>query len=227
MDIPEKMYQIVMIIDEFADLMMTCRDDLETPIARIAQMARAVGIHIILATQRPSREVITGIIKANFPSRIAFKVASRINSQIIIDDSGAEMLLGNGDMLFLPPTASQPIRAQGAYIRDEDINRVIRFIKDQRPTEYLVASFDTFIGSSTLSDDEGYKDDLFPKAVEIVQGSKSASTTFLQRKLKVGYARAASLIDELEERGVIGPQEGSKPRKVFLTGSDYFEPEEE
>jgi S-DNA-T family DNA segregation ATPase FtsK/SpoIIIE len=227
MDIPEKMYQIVMIIDEFADLMMTCRDDLETPIARIAQMARAVGIHIILATQRPSREVITGIIKANFPSRIAFKVASRINSQIIIDDSGAEMLLGNGDMLFLPPTASQPIRAQGAYIRDEDINRVIRFIKDQRPTEYLVASFDTFVGSSNLSDDEGYKDDLFPKAVEIVQGSKSASTTFLQRKLKVGYARAASLIDELEERGVIGPQEGSKPRKVFLTGNDYFEAEEE
>ncbi|MCF7806225.1 MAG: DNA translocase FtsK [Simkaniaceae bacterium] len=220
-DIPEKMYWIVMIIDEFADLMMTSRDDLETPIARIAQMARAVGIHLILATQRPSREVITGLIKANFPSRISFKVASRINSQIIIDESGAEMLLGNGDMLFLPPTSSQPIRAQGAFIRDEDINRIIRFIKDQRPTEYLVASFDAFKGSHLMDSDEDFKDSLFPKAMGIVVEAQNASTTFLQRKLKVGYARAASLIDELEDRGIIGPQEGGKPRKILVHSEEF------
>ncbi|MDN3505138.1 MAG: DNA translocase FtsK 4TM domain-containing protein [Rhabdochlamydiaceae bacterium] len=215
-DIPEKMHWIVMIIDEFADLMMTSDEDLETPIARIAQMARAVGIHMILATQRPSREVITGLIKANFPSRISFKVASRVNSQIIIDESGAEMLLGNGDMLFVPPTASQPIRAQGAFIRDEDINRVIRFIKDQRAAEYVVDSFDTFMGSNMKNDDDDdYKDTLFPQAVEIVMSTKTASTTFLQRKLKVGYARAASLIDELEDHGIIGPQDGSRPRKIL------------
>lgn len=224
MDVPEKMVQIVTIIDEFADLMMTCRDDLETPIARIAQMARAVGIHMILATQRPSREVITGLIKANFPSRISFKVASRINSQIIIDESGAEALLGNGDMLFLPPNASLPIRAQGAYIRDEDINRVIRFIKDQRGPEYLIQSFDAFASGSLFETENAFKDDLFPKAVEIVRDTQNASTTFLQRKLKVGYARAASLMDELEEKGVIGPQDGGKPRKVFLGNPlDYTE----
>lgn len=221
MDVPEKMPWIVMIIDEFADLMMTSSEDLETPIARIAQMARAVGIHMILATQRPSREVITGLIKANFPSRIAFKVASRINSQIIIDESGAEMLLGNGDLLFVPPTSSEPIRAQGAFIRDEDINRVVQFIKDQRPASYLVDSFDTFSCPSLSEDDEDFRDSLFPKAVEVVIAANNASTTFLQRKLKVGYARAASLIDELEDRGIIGPQDGSKPRKI-LASPDSF-----
>ena len=141
--IPEKMHAIVAIIDEFADLMMVSSSDLETPIARIAQMARAVGIHLILATQRPSREVITGLIKANFPTRIAFKVACRINSQIILDETGAESLLGNGDMLFLPPGSSHLIRAQGAYISDEEINKVVSFICDQAPPNYLIPSFDT------------------------------------------------------------------------------------
>ena len=221
-DIPEKMHWMVMIIDEFADLMMTSSEDLETPIARIAQMARAVGIHLILATQRPSREVITGLIKANFPTRIAFKVANRINSQIIIDEPGADMLLGNGDMLFVPPNSSQPVRAQGSFIRDEDINRVIRCIKDQRPVEYMVESFDQFNAGGNLDNDD-FKDSLFPKAVEIVMATKTASTTFLQRKLKVGYARAASLIDELEDHGIIGPQEGSRPRKILSQSDAYVQ----
>jgi S-DNA-T family DNA segregation ATPase FtsK/SpoIIIE len=161
--------------------------------------------------------VITGLIKANFPTRIAFKVASRINSQIILDENGAESLLGNGDMLFMPPGSSQLVRAQGVYIRDEDINRVIEFILSQKRADYLIKSFDKMeiedIGGLSAED---FKDDLYPKAYEIVVESQNASTTFLQRKLKVGYARAASLIDELEERGVISAQEGSKPRRVLI-----------
>jgi len=215
--VPEKMFAIVAIIDEFADLMMASSSDLETPIARIAQMARAVGIHLILATQRPSREVITGLIKANFPTRIAFKVASRVNSQIILDDVGAETLLGNGDLLFLPPGSSQLVRAQGAYISDEEINGVIEFIKGQAESEYLIPSFDDMKKEDLLEDEEASgKDSLYEDAYDIVVETKNASTTFLQRKLKIGYARAASLMDELESRGVISPQEGSKPRRVLI-----------
>ncbi len=215
--IPEKMPAIVAIIDEFADLMMVSSSDLETPIARIAQMARAVGIHLILATQRPSREVITGLIKANFPTRIAFKVASRINSQIILDDTGAESLLGNGDMLFLPPGTSHLLRAQGAYISDEEINRVISFICAQSSPNYLIQSFDSLRKEDLLdeSGESSARDTLYDQAYSIVVDTKNASTTFLQRKLKIGYARAASLMDELETKGVIGPQEGSKPRRVL------------
>ncbi|HSW86557.1 MAG TPA: DNA translocase FtsK 4TM domain-containing protein [Rhabdochlamydiaceae bacterium] len=220
--IPERMYAIVAIIDEFADLMMVSSSDLETPIARIAQMARAVGIHLILATQRPSREVITGIIKANFPTRIAFKVASRINSQIILDETGAESLLGNGDMLFLPPGSSHLIRAQGAYISDEDINRIVSFICNQAPANYLIESFDSMRRedqSSGDGNDEGSRDSLYEQARSIVLETKNASTTYLQRKLKIGYARAASLMDELEAKGIIGPQEGSKPRRILQPGA--------
>jgi len=218
-EIPENMPKLVAIIDEFADLMMASSSDLETPIARIAQMARAVGIHLILATQRPSREVITGLIKANFPTRIAFKVASRINSQIILDETGAENLLGNGDMLFLPPGTSNLMRAQGSYISDDEINQVIRYICDQAPPNYLIPSFDT-MPKEDLSilagiEDES-KDSLYDDALTIVVETGTASTTFLQRKLKIGYARAASLMDELERNGVIGPQEGAKPRRVLL-----------
>ncbi|NGX44394.1 MAG: DNA translocase FtsK [Candidatus Anoxychlamydiales bacterium] len=215
-EIPEKMPLIVAIFDEFADLMMVSSADLETPIARIAQMARAVGIHLILATQRPSREVITGIIKANFPSRIAFKVSSRINSQIILDEVGAESLLGNGDLLFSPPGSSQLIRAQGAFIRDEDINKVIDFICAKYPPNYLIPSFDAMARQEDLQSTNA-KDALYDQALNIVMSTRNASTTFLQRKLKIGYARAASIMDELEENRIIGPQVGSKPRKIFLT----------
>jgi S-DNA-T family DNA segregation ATPase FtsK/SpoIIIE len=218
--IPEKMPLIVAIVDEFADLMMVSSADIETPIARIAQMARAVGIHLILATQRPSREVITGIIKANIPTRISFKVASRINSQIILDEVGAESLLGNGDLLFLPPGSSQLIRAQGVYVSDDDINKVIHLLCQQHPTNYLIPSFDSFrsldLSPDDASDDDpSGKDALYDQALSLVLASKCASTTFLQRKLKIGYARAASLMDELEANGVIGPQEGAKPRRIL------------
>ena len=219
--IPIKMYAIVAIIDEFADLMMASSSDLETPIARIAQMARAVGIHLILATQRPSREVITGLIKANFPTRIAFKVASRVNSQIILDDVGAESLLGNGDMLFLPPGTSTLSRAQGAYISDDEISKVVSFICDQAPPSYLIQSFDTMRHedlSANEASDESSRDSLYEQAFSIVRDTRTASTTFLQRKLKIGYARAASLMDELESNGVIAPQEGAKPRRILLDG---------
>lgn len=220
-DIPEKMTYIVVIIDELADLMMISASDIETPIARIAQMARAVGIHLILATQRPSREVITGIIKANFPSRIAFKVSSRVNSQIIIDENGAEMLLGNGDMLFMPPGSSALMRAQGAFIRDEDINKVIEFIKEQAPTNYLIPSFDNFHDPLLLMQtEECQKDPLFEEAKSLVYETGNASTTFMQRKLKVGYARAASIMDQLELSGIIGPSEGAKPRKIYHPQED-------
>lgn len=216
-EIPEKMPYIVGIIDELADLMMVANNDIETPIARIAQMARAVGIHLILATQRPSREVITGLIKANFPTRISFKVASRVNSQIVLDEVGAETLLGNGDMLFLPPGSSHLMRAQGAFIRDEDINAAVKQICDQAPPNYVIASFDR-IGRLEISDsneEEEPVDSLYQDALDTVLSTGNASTTFLQRKLKIGYARAASLIDQLEVRGIVGPSEGAKPRKIL------------
>lgn len=227
-EIPEKMHYIVCIIDELADLMMVASNDIETHIARIAQMARAVGIHLILATQRPSREVITGLIKANFPTRIAFKVSSRINSQIILDEVGAETLLGNGDMLMLPPGVHHLTRAQGAYIRDEDINTVVQKICDQSPPNYVIESFDQMesLGALDNAGDISSRDQLYDDALEIVLSTGNASTTFLQRKLKVGYARAASIMDQLEEARIVGPAEGSKPRKILVkseTADDLFD----
>lgn len=227
-DVPEKLFYIVGIIDELADLMMVSSHDIETYIARIAQMARAVGIHLILATQRPSREVITGLIKANFPARISFKVASRVNSQIILDETGAETLLGNGDMLFLPPGTSTLMRAQGAYIRDEDINRVIQKICEQSPPRYIINSFDDMHISgfgNELESEDGPLDPLYEQAKEVILSTGNASTTFLQRKLKMGYARAAGVMDQLERQGIIGPAEGSKPRKIL--GKVHRQPEDD
>lgn len=230
-EVPEKLPYIVGIIDELADLMMVSNTDIETPIARIAQMARAVGIHLILATQRPSREVITGLIKANFPTRISFKVASRINSQIILDEVGAESLLGNGDMLFLPPGTSHLMRAQGSYVRDEDIHKVIEHLTKQAPTNYRIPSFDNMSNFDMLGEiasggapKEG-EDSLYSKAFDIVASTGNASTTFLQRKLKIGYARAASLMDTLQQNGVVSAQEGSKARRVLMAKGGELEEE--
>jgi S-DNA-T family DNA segregation ATPase FtsK/SpoIIIE len=229
-EIPAHLPYIVGIIDELADLMMVASSDIETPIARIAQMARAVGIHLILATQRPSREVITGLIKANFPARVSFKVASRVNSQIILDETGAESLLGNGDMLFLPPGSSHLTRAQGAFIRDEDIHAVVQAICDQAPTNYVIESFDRFHEFNLSGEDGGNDgvelDSLYEQAKDVVFSTGNASTTFLQRKLKIGYARAASLMDQLEMHGLVGPAEGSKPRKIFAAKKQDSESEE-
>jgi S-DNA-T family DNA segregation ATPase FtsK/SpoIIIE len=230
-EIPEKMPYFVGIIDELADLMMVASSDIETPIARIAQMARAVGIHLVLATQRPSREVITGLIKANFPTRISFKVASRVNSQIILDETGAESLLGNGDMLFLPPGSSQLIRAQGAFIRDEDINATIKFICNQAPPNYIIQSFDSLnpnLEAKANSDGkEGNQDSLYLQALDIVRSTGKASTTFLQRKLKIGFPRAGTLMDELEANGVVTPGDGSKARKVLISHSKFSSDDEQ
>lgn len=226
-EIPAAMPYIVGIVDELADLMMVASNDIETPIARIAQMARAVGIHLILATQRPSREVITGLIKANFPTRISFKVASRVNSQIVLDEIGAEALLGNGDMLFLPPGSSHLIRAQGAFIRDEDIQGVVQHICEQAPPNYVIQSFDQMTlngdGLGGEQDEPLELDSLYEQAKDTVLGTGNASTTFLQRKLKIGYARAASLMDQLEINGIVGPSEGSKPRKIFAPKEEISE----
>lgn len=225
-EFPVKMHYIVCIIDELADLMMVSSNDMETYIARIAQMARAVGIHLILATQRPSREVITGLIKANFPTRISFKVSSRVNSQIILDEIGAESLLGNGDMLFLPPGSHHLLRAQGAYIRDEDINQVIENICSQAPTNYMIASFDdhhSFDSPLSNGGSDLPKDDLYDEALEVLMSTGNASTTFLQRKLKIGYARAASIIDQLEADGIVGPAQGAKPREILRKAPAAFD----
>lgn len=233
MEIPKKMYYIVCIIDELADLMMLSSNEIEMPIARIAQMARAVGIHLILATQRPSREVITGLIKANFPTRVSFKVASRVNSQIVLDEIGAESLLGSGDMLFMPPGAATLIRTQGCFVHDQDIHKVVNFISEQAPPNYLIDSFDRTKASKeegVLFDDDAsdVRDDLDPlfnQALDLVVKTGSISTTFLQRKLKIGYARAASIMDELEDQGYITPQDGAKPRKLLMSPNSSEEDE--
>ncbi len=232
-DVPEKMYYIVCIIDELADLMMLASNEIEVPIARIAQMARAVGIHLILATQRPSREVITGLIKANFPTRISFKVASRVNSQIILDETGAESLLGSGDMLFMPPGAAALIRTQGCFIYDQDVHKIVETICEQAPPNYLINSFDQIDEMQGDPDLPGMPrrssnaslDPLYDQAVDLVMKTGSISTTFVQRKLKIGYARAASIVDQLEEQGLISAQDGSKPRKLLVSpkkGDDEF-----
>ena len=224
-EVPEKMMYIVCIIDELADLMMMSSNEIEMPIARIAQMARAVGIHMILATQRPSREVITGLIKANFPSRISFKVASRINSQIVLDEIGAESLLGNGDMLFIPPGTSTLLRTQGCFIRDQDIHSVVDKITQQSPANYLIESFDDMgkLQKDTELEelDDVTLDPLYDQALDLVKKTGSISTTFIQRKLKIGYARAASIMDQLEDRGVITPADGSKPRKLLVNSKPF------
>ncbi len=224
MDIPKHMYYIVCIIDELADLMMLSSNEIEVPIARIAQMARAVGIHLVLATQRPSREVITGLIKANFPTRISFKVASRVNSQIILDEIGAESLLGSGDMLFMPPGASSLVRTQGCFVYDQDVHKIVEDICNKAPPNYLITSFDQAEDPFDLSGEGCVKapldknlDPLYAEALDLVLKTGSISTTFLQRKLKVGYARAASIMDQLEEQGIISAQDGSKPRKLLMS----------
>lgn len=230
-EIPDQMYYIVCIIDELADLMMLSSNEIEVPIARIAQMARAVGIHLILATQRPSREVITGLIKANFPTRVSFKVASRVNSQIILDEIGAESLLGCGDMLFMPPGAASLIRTQGCFIYDQDVHKIVAEICKQAPPNYLITSFDQLEDKTDdLGDFSSHKqgsnpnlDPLYDQAVDLVMKTGTISTTFLQRKLKIGYARAASIMDQLEEQGLISAQDGSKPRKLLLSDKNKDE----
>jgi S-DNA-T family DNA segregation ATPase FtsK/SpoIIIE len=208
------MYYIVALVDELADLMITARDQVEDSITRLAQMARAVGIHLVLATQRPSVEVITGIIKANFPSRIAFQVFSKVDSRTILDANGAEALLGRGDMLYLPSGAPKPLRLQGCYVSLEDIERLTEFWKKQGAPDYAVDLDELAQGEKKES--EAYEDELFDEALTIVVQGQQASTSHLQRRLKVGYSRAARLLDEMERRGLVGPAVMNKPRDVMV-----------
>jgi len=219
----ELMPYIVVIIDELADLMLVAQTDIESAITRLAQLSRAVGIHIILATQRPSVDVITGVIKANFPARISFKVATKVDSRTVLDMNGADKLLGKGDMLFLEPGTEKPIRAQGTLVSDEEIEKVANFIKSQREPEYneeilrvqKKQSFKTF-----------EKDEVYEEAVRLIVNSKQASVSMLQRRLGLGYTRAARLIDMMEENRIVGPYQGSKPRDVLIENIDQLKEED-
>ncbi len=211
----EKIPYIVIIVDEFADLMMVASRDVEHALIRLAQMARAAGLHLILATQRPSVDVLTGIIKANFPTRISFQVSSKIDSRTILDTNGSEKLLGNGDMLFLPPSTGRLQRIQGAYISEEEISRVTEYLKNQRSPEYVNDITAKTKEEDKKNDDIEY-DEKYDEAVALVTRTRQASISSVQRYLRVGYNRAARMIETMEKEGVIGPQEGSKPREVLV-----------
>jgi DNA segregation ATPase FtsK/SpoIIIE, S-DNA-T family len=215
--IPDKMPYVVVIIDELADLMQTAPADVETGIARITQMARAAGIHIIVATQTPRADVITGVIKANIPSRIAFQVASKIDSRVILDENGADRLLGQGDMLYLPPSASRLIRAQGVLVTDDEIHRLVEFVSAQSPPAFDTAMHEKLQSAATPEEDVTDEDEeLVEKCLEIIRQEKRASTSLLQRRLRLGYTRAARIVDILEQRGILGPGEGAKPREILV-----------
>jgi len=215
--IPDRMPYIVIIIDELADLMQTAPADVESAIARITQMARAAGIHLIVATQTPRADVITGVIKANIPSRIAFQVASKIDSRVILDENGADRLLGQGDMLYLPPSTSRLIRAQGVLVTDEEIHRLVEFVSAQSPPAFDLAMQDKLQLSSAPAEDVTEEDEeLVEKCLEIIRQEKRASTSLLQRRLRLGYTRAARIVDILEQRGILGPGEGAKPREILV-----------
>lgn len=233
----EKMPKVVIIIDELADLMMAAPGEVEDAICRLAQMARAAGMHLVIATQRPSADVITGLIKANIPSRVAFAVSSSIDSRIILDTGGAEKLLGRGDMLYSPIGCQKPSRIQGCFVSDKEVEDVVKFIKDGGTAAYdeeilddiekLAAQEKGKKGSAPADSGEGGgfddKDEMLPAAIECVVEMGQASTSLLQRRLKLGYARAARIIDQMEEMGIVGPFEGSKPRQVLITKEQWLE----
>jgi len=220
--VPRKLEYIVVIIDELADLMLAAASEVETSIARVAQMARAVGIHLIIATQRPSVDVITGLIKANVPSRISFAVSSQIDSRTILDGMGAEKLLGRGDMLFKPVGAMQPIRMQGVYIADKEVHDIVAFVKSQGQPQYLQEvvnlrpeDLEDLKSTGNASSDDA--DEFFEEARDLVLQSKVASISYIQRKLRIGYNRAARIMEQLEEAGVVSSPDGDgKNRKVII-----------
>jgi S-DNA-T family DNA segregation ATPase FtsK/SpoIIIE len=219
-----KLPQIVIIIDELADLMMVAKNDVEDAICRLAQKARAAGMHLVIATQRPSVDVITGLIKANVPSRIAFAVSSQVDSRTILDSIGAEKLLGKGDMLYFPSGAPKPSRVQGAFVTDEEVEKIVDFIKSNSTATYSEDILESIEKSNKtdkeLAQEQAEDDDTDPflmDAIQTVVETGQASTSFIQRRFKVGYARAGRIIDQMEERGVISGYQGSKPREVLMT----------
>ena len=216
-EVPDRIPYVVVIVDELADLMQTAPADVETAIARITQMARAAGMHVIVATQTPRADVITGVIKANVPSRIAFQVASKIDSRVILDENGAERLLGQGDMLYLPPSASRLIRAQGVLVTDNEIHALVEFISKQSPPAFDTAMHEKLQSTSAPEEEVTAEDEeLVEKCIEIIRQEKRASTSLLQRRLRLGYTRAARIVDILEQRGILGPGEGAKPREILV-----------
>lgn len=231
--IEQKLPYIVIIVDELADLMMVCPNDVEDYIGRLAQMARAAGMHLVIATQRPSVDVITGVIKANIPSRISFAVSSQIDSRTILDGSGAEKLLGKGDMLYYPVGESKPLRVQGCFISEEEVEQVVSFIKSEQGEE--IAYEEDIIEhinnaaeiKSSNNDEESDVDELLNEAINAVVEYEQASTSFLQRKFRIGFNRASRIMDQLEERGIISEKDGSRPRKVLITRQQLLNENEE
>jgi DNA segregation ATPase FtsK/SpoIIIE, S-DNA-T family len=224
--VPDHLPYIVAIIDELADLMMVAQADVETGIARLAQLARAAGIHLVIATQRPSVNVITGIIKANLPSRIAFQVSAKVDSRTILDTGGADQLIGRGDLLFSPPGSSKLIRAQGAYVSDEEVHSIVEFLKKNGPPDYARDVQEQIDRDPDGDDDEGDfdegdDDEMLPQAIEVLRSTRRASTSMLQRRLRIGYNRAARLMEILEARGIVGPENGSSPREILMDPDNY------
>lgn len=231
-----KMPNVVVVIDELADLMLVASKEVEESICRVAQMGRAAGMHLVIATQRPSADVITGLMKANIPSRIAFAVSSALESRIILDNNGAEKLIGMGDMLYAPLGCGKPLRVQGAFVSDEERDAIVSFIKEQSTANYsedIIAQIEK-AAEDKSSDSKGGElvpvsenkpdyDELLPQAVDVIFDTKQASVSMLQRRLKLGYSRAARIIDQMEEMGIIGPFEGSKPRQIIITREQWLE----
>jgi len=213
--LPDRLPYIVIIIDELADLMMVAQRNVEESLTRLAQMARAAGIHLILATQRPSVDVITGIIKANFPTRISFKVSSKVDSRTILDQMGAEKLLGAGDMLFIPPGSSRLTRIHGPYVSDQEIERIVDFVKKQGKPAYDESITEYEPEAAEGEKPDGDFDEKYDEAVELVTDLGQASISLVQRYMKIGYNRAARIIERMEAEGVVGPSDGAKPRKVL------------
>jgi S-DNA-T family DNA segregation ATPase FtsK/SpoIIIE len=232
-----KLPQVVVIIDELADLMMVAAKEVEESICRIAQMGRASGIHLVIATQRPSADVITGLMKANIPSRIAFSVASAMESRIILDTMGAEKLVGKGDMLFAPIGSGKPMRVQGCFVSDAEVEAVATYVKENFNTDYdnaIMEDIEKRASQAAVSGNNGGAgaapeandaelegDEMLPAAVDVILETNQASVSMLQRRLKLGYARAARIVDEMEEKGIVGPFQGSKPREILITKEQW------
>ena len=230
----EHIPQVVVIIDELADLMLVAAKEVEDSICRIAQMGRAAGMHLIIATQRPSADVITGLMKANIPSRIAFSVASAMESRIILDTVGAEKLVGKGDMLFAPIGIGKPLRVQGCFVADSEVEAVAAFVKEHYVPDYDESVLEEIEKKAqqtgkknggttefTANDEETEGDEMLPAAVDVIMETGQASVSMLQRRLKLGYARAARIVDEMEEKGIVGPFQGSKPRAILITKEQW------
>jgi S-DNA-T family DNA segregation ATPase FtsK/SpoIIIE len=216
----------VIVVDELADLLMTTGNETEECIARLAQKARAVGIHLVLATQRPSVDILTGAIKANFPARIAFRCASKIDSRTILDASGAERLLGAGDMLYRPPGSARLVRVHGAFISEDECLNLVAWLKSQARCEYDKSVLEDPQENGEQGEpgdgSDGFSDPVYRQAVRLVVATGQASTSFLQRKMRLGYSRAARIVDQLEEDGIVGPADGAKPRQLMV-GPEYLE----